>query len=282
MVKRRDFIKAAAAICGSGLLGSMPSLASRSQPTGPKRIDFQTFLLGSFDGKPFSPKDLTALEDEAGIDRFMVFPETTARPDNTSLAKRIKSYPRMIGCASVNPTLGGESVRELEMSVKELGFRGVRLSPAVHRFPIDAEIVYPLFEKARELGVPVTIDGDVENCRPLQIATVAGRFPEVPIIMDMGYRAPVRPPGEPAGKEMAEVVEKCPNLYLGLTALTTCQPAYLMSTVWVGGPERVVFGSNAPSGIPLFAVKGIERADLGARAEVLIFGETLRKVYKLG
>ena len=282
MIRRRDFLKAAAAVAGCGLLDPISGLASQNQAAKKKRIDFQTFMPRLFDGKPFGPEELTALEDEAGIDRFVVFPETTSRPDNLGLAKRIRSHPRMIGCASVNPTLGGESVRELERSVKELGFKGIRLSPAVHRYPIDAEIVYPLMEKARELGVAVTIDGDVENCKPSQIAAVAGKFPEVPIIVDMGYRAPVRPPGEPAGKEMAETVARCLNIYLGLTALTTCQPAYLMSTVWVGGPERVVFGSNAPSGIPLFAVKGIEQAGLGAEAEALIFGENLKKLYKLG
>jgi hypothetical protein len=198
------------------------------------------------------------------------------------LAKRIKSHPRIIGCASVNPTLGQEAVKELEMAVKKLGFKGVRLSPTLHRYPIDSEIVFPVLEKARELEIPVTMDGDSDNGRPSQIAAIAGKFPEVPFILDMGFRAPVRPPGEPAGKEMAEVVKKHPNLYLGPTALTTCQPAYLMSTIWVGGPERVVFGSNAPSGIPLFAVKGIQRAGLGPEAEALIFGETLRKVYRLG
>ncbi len=79
--------------------------------------------------------------------------------------------------------------------------------------------------------------------------------------MDMGFRAPVRPPEIEAGNEMREIVKKCPNLHLGLTALTTCQPAYLMSTIWTGGPDRVVFGSNAPSGIPLFAVKGIKMGE---------------------
>jgi predicted TIM-barrel fold metal-dependent hydrolase len=281
VVKRRDFLKAAAAVAGSGLLGPLGSLASQSPAAGKTRIDFETYLPRLFDGKPFGPEELTALEDEAGVGRFVVFPETASRPDNVGLAGRIKSHPRMIGCASVNPTLGEEAVKELESSVKELGLKGVRLSPALHNYPLDMEIVSPVLEKARDLGVPVTVDGDTDHCRPAQFGAIASRFPELAIIMDMGFRAPVRPPGEPAGREMKEVVQKCPNLYLGLTAPTTCQPAYLMSTVWAGGAERVVFGSNAPSGIPIFAVKGIEWARLGPNAEALIFGDNLRKLYKL-
>lgn len=281
MVKRRDFLKAAAAVAGSGLLGPLGSLASQSPAAGESRIDFETYLPRLFDGKPFGPEGLTALEDEAGVGRFVVFPETTSRPDNVGLARRIKSHPRMIGCASVNPTLGEEAVKELESSVRELGLKGVRLSPALHNYPLDMEIVSPVLEKARDLGVPVTVDGDTDHCRPAQFGAIASRFPELAIIMDMGFRAPVRPPGEPAGREMKEVVQKCPNLFLGLTALTTCQPAYLMSTVWAGGAERVVFGSNAPSGIPIFAVKGIEWARLGPNAEALIFRDNLKKLYKL-
>ncbi|GEM_PF-417397 len=281
MIKRRDVLNAAAAIAGIGLLKPLSGFAPRNPAVRKQRMDFQTFLPQDFDGKPFGPAELRAMEDEAGIDRFVVFPETTVRPDNLGLAMAIKSQPRMIGCASINPTLGPEAVKELKRAIKDLGLKGVRLSPAAHRYPIDAEIVYPLIEIARDMRVPITIDGDVDDCKPSRIAAVASKFPEVPIIVDMGFRAPVRPPGEPAGKEMAEMVAQHPNIYLGLTALTTCQPAYLMSTIWVGGPERVVFGSNAPSGIPLFAVKGIEWASLGAETEALIFEKNLKKLYKL-
>jgi predicted TIM-barrel fold metal-dependent hydrolase len=281
MIKRRDFLKAAALAAGSGLLRPWRSLAAQQPAAGALRMDFETYLPRVFDGKPFGPEDLEALEDEAGVERFVVFPETTARPDNAGLAARIKSHPRMIGAASVNAALGDEAVKELERSVRDLGLKGVRLSPALHNYPFDLEIVSPVLEKAHEFGVPVTIDGDSENCRPAQLRAAASRFPELTFIADMGFRAPVRPPGEPAGREMRQVVCQSPNLYLGLTALTTCQPAYLMSTVWTGGAERVVFGSNAPSGIPDFAVKGVEWARLGANAEALIFRDNLKRLYKL-
>jgi len=280
MVKRRDFLKVAAVFAGSGLLKPLRSLA-QAPSTDTLRMDFETFLPTAFDGKPFGPAELEALEDEAGVGRFVVFPETIPRPDNAGLAARIKSHPRMIGCASVNPTLGDDAVRELERSVKDLGLRGVRLSPALHNYPFDLQVVSPILEKARELGVPVTIDGDTDNARPAQLKDAASRFPEVPIILDMGFRAPVRPPGEPAGREMREVVCQCPNIFLGLIALTTCQPSYMMSTIWTGGAERVVFGSNAPFSIPLFAAKGIEWARVGANAEALIFRDNLKKLYKL-
>lgn len=240
------------------------------------RFDFQTFLPPVYDGRPFGPAELTALEDEAGVERFVVMPETTERPDNAGLAARIKGDRRMIGCASVNPMRGDEAAQDLERAVKDLGFRGLRLSPMAHGYPIDGEVVNPVLERARALGVPVTTDGDGDRCTPPQIGAVAARFPEVTILADLGFRPHVTPPGT---GEIIDAAKRCPNLYLGFTALTASEPHHLQTVVAALGPERVVFGSNAPSGIPSFAVGGIQRAGLGERAEALIFGENLKRIY---
>jgi predicted TIM-barrel fold metal-dependent hydrolase len=184
----------------------------------------------------------------------------------------------MIGCASVNPKLGDEAVKELERAVKAFGFRGVRLSPMAHGYALDAEVVNPVLEKARELEIPVTVDGDGERCTPPQVGAMAARFPGVKIIADMGFRPHVTPGGTGA---ILDVARQCPNLTLGFTALTASEPHHLQTVVAALGPGRVAFGSNAPSGIPAFAVGGIQRAGLGEKAEALIFGENLRGIYGL-
>ena len=96
-----------------------------------ERIDFQGWMPDAFDGKPFGPGDLVALEEEAGVGRCVVMPGAEDRPDNDGLAARIAGRPRMVGCAAVNPRLGEEAVEELERAVRDLGFRGLRLFPAV-------------------------------------------------------------------------------------------------------------------------------------------------------
>jgi predicted TIM-barrel fold metal-dependent hydrolase len=204
-------------------------------------------------------------------------PETALRPDNGGLAERIRGNPRMIGCASVNPALGGKAVKDFEEAVRAFGFRGVRLSPMAHGYPIDGAVVNPVMEQARALGVPVTVDGDGERCMPPQVGALAARFPGVTILADLGFRPHVTPPGT---GEIIDVARRCPNLYLGFTALTASEPHHLQSVVAALGPERVAFGSNAPSGIPAFAVGGIRRAELGERAEALIFGGNLKRIYR--
>ncbi len=78
-------------------------------------------------------------------------------PDNGWLAQRIKDQPRLIGCALINPLMGGDAIVDLERSVNEFGFRGVKLMPAFYHYPIESEIVDPVMNKAAELDLPVTI-----------------------------------------------------------------------------------------------------------------------------
>ncbi|MSS70024.1 MAG: amidohydrolase [Candidatus Latescibacteria bacterium] len=249
------------------------------------RVDFQTFLPGQFDGKPFGPEDLTALADEAGVERFVVMPETAERPDNAGLAARIKGEQRMVGCASVNPTRGEEAVREFEAAVKSFGFRGLRLSPFTHGYSIDGEVARPALEKAGELGVPVTMESCSEGCWPSQVARVAEQFPGVTIIADVGFR-PLAPPvslglAAPREGRIADVALERPNVYLGLTALGAAETYLIKRLLGAVGTDKFIFGSNAPSGIPLFAIGGFQRAGLGEQAEAMIFGETLRRIYRL-
>ncbi len=65
---------------GAGLLPHAGIAASRNAAEGKSIIDFETFLPREFDGKPFGPDGLTALADEAGVGRFIVFPETAPAP----------------------------------------------------------------------------------------------------------------------------------------------------------------------------------------------------------
>ncbi|HAA75221.1 TPA: hypothetical protein DCE37_08890, partial [Candidatus Latescibacteria bacterium] len=47
------------------------------------------------------------------------------------------------------------------------------------------------------------------------------------------------------------------------------------------GPERVVFGSNLPEYRPIQVKRAIQRLNLGAEAEELIFGGNLGRIYGL-
>ncbi|HLG50954.1 MAG TPA: amidohydrolase family protein [Chloroflexota bacterium] len=235
------------------------------------RMDFETYLAEGADARP---EDLIALEDAAGIDIAIVMPRVQLKPDNRWLVKALKGYEkRLIPCCSVNPNFGAEAVEEFRLAVTEWGMRGLKLMPPGFALSLSSPVMTPIMDLARELGQPVTIHTGNPPGHPLQVAMLARKWPEVPIILDhMGYRD--------FSGDAIEAALLCPNIYLG-TTLVTVEPGMIRRAVQVLGPERIVFGSNAPSAYPDLGVENIRRLKLGQEAEDLILGENLRRIYRL-
>ena len=121
--------------------------------------------------------------------------------------------------------------------------------------------------------------GSTDNIHPNRIGNIAKRFPDVPIIMDhLGY--------PDATADAIRVAEECPNVYLGTTILRFFKPPEEANLTAVA--EAVRRSSRAhrlglePAGVPaqrpLVPPGAIEPAR--RRAEALIFGENLTRLYK--
>ncbi len=249
------------------------------------RIDFQSYLPDSYDERPFGPDELRVLQDEAQVKRCVVMPAPQPQPDNAGLAARIRDQPEMIGCAAVNPTKGAQAVDDLQQAVSEWGFKGLRLYPASHGYDLDGEVVDPVLDKARALGIPVTVDGCRDHCAPRQVGAVAARFPDVSFIVDVGFR-PSAPPAAmrvplPAEGRIAETAQQTANVYLGLTPMVTVELYCIKRLMGVCGPQKLLFGSNAPYGVPLLGVRGFQLVNLPAQEEAAILGGTLANLYGL-
>ena len=85
----------------------------------------------------------------------------------------------------------------------------------------------------------------MSGCSPEFIGTLAKRHPNVTIIMDhMGYR-------EWIGHAVQAAVEN-PQIYLGTTLIAAAEPISVKGVLREDeqvGADRIVFGSNAPSGV---------------------------------
>ncbi len=232
------------------------------------KMDFEVYL-----SPGYTPEDILALEDQAGIDKAVIMPQVRFGPDNEGLARAIKGYDRLLGCVCVNPNFGEEALGELRTAITDWGLKGLKLMAPVQAYNISSSIVYPLMDLARELEIPVTIHSGPSPAHPLEIAALVMRYPEVPVIMDhMGHRGYT--------EQAIRAAEICPNIYLG-TTIAAFEPRGVKAAVDALGPERVVFGSNAPSAYPDLAMESIRRLKLGDEIEALIFGENLAKIYKL-
>lgn len=231
-------------------------------------LDFEVYLHGD------DPKPLIRLLDQGKVDKAVTFPQIGfMSPDNELHARRLQKYgDRLIGGAWINPRKGKEGIEELEVAVKNWGFKALKLMPKVHGFNADSELVYPMVKKAAELDIEVTIHTGIESgCDPLQVGVLAEQFPKVPIIMDhMGYR--------PRIEAAIYVARRTDNVYLGTTRVF--EPIWIKRAVERAGADKVIFGSNAPGGIPELHIDVIKRANLSESEQELVLGKNLAKILK--
>lgn len=177
---------------------------------------------------------------------------------NDNLASVVKRYPdKFIGYAHHNP-FSENAAEELERAVKELGLRAYKIiAPALDQ-PIGDRSIYPVWEKAAELGIPVLIHfgvlgggGGVAwhiNMDPLySLHNVARDFPSVPFVIPhfgCGYL-----------RETLHLCWACGNVHIdtsGSNQWVRWMPDEDLSVkklfrkyVETIGAERIIFGSDS-------------------------------------
>lgn len=132
--------------------------------------------------------------DENGVEliNFLcpVIKGQSAKESNERNAKIIRKFDgRAMGSAGFDPNAGEQAIYDIEYAVKELGFKGLKMIGSLLDLDINDRAFYPCFEKAQELGVPVTVHtgaGIVMGCRvsqvrPILIDDVAFDFPGLKI-----------------------------------------------------------------------------------------------------
>src|SRR6202034_2890107 len=105
--------------------------------------------------------------------------------DHAEVLEAVHRHPtRLIGVCIINPWLGKRELEAAERLIREQGFRGLKLHPMLHAFPADHEVVDPVLKLARRLDVPVMFHTSFGlGTEPARVANVAGRFPDVKVIM---------------------------------------------------------------------------------------------------
>lgn len=126
--------------------------------------------------------------------------------------------PRFIGFAGVDPWQA-DAVARFDHAVNNLGLRGLNLQCFELKLRPDDEKLFPLYEKAIELDVPVNIHCGINFSirtpmslgRPEYLDNVMVRYPEL--------RAIASPPGWPWVQELIGVAWRHPNLFIGVLAV---------------------------------------------------------------
>jgi predicted TIM-barrel fold metal-dependent hydrolase len=192
---------------------------------------------------------LSAFLRAQGVDRAVVLaeeaPVTTGVLDNETLLELCRGQDFLIPFGTVNPHL----VRDLKVRVRELerqGIRGLKLYPTYNHFYPNETRLYPLYEAAAELGLPVMFHtgssvfpgSRLKYGDPIFFDDVAVDFPELKVVLCHA--------GRPFWTDKAEFLARLhPNVYLDLAGLP---PKHLLRYLPNLGriADKVVFGSDWP------------------------------------
>lgn len=233
-------------------------------------------------GPRFLAEDLLAQMDAprkvlgqpARVDRAVVFPALGETVPTSTLSfdeqhhyvlESVQKYPdRLTGGIVIHARLWNNQVKEsVRRLVKEHNFGMVYIHPSLHKYwlPIQTpsegegskQLLYPIFETAGELNIPVLIHtGEQPYAIPATADFVAGEFPEVNMIL-----AHLGTQGEMFTIESLLVAERHPNVYV---ETSFAMPHMLIEAVHTIGPERVIFGSNCPPLEPTQQLLNVEEA----------------------
>ena len=228
-----------------------------------------------FGDKVITAEHILAIMDSAGIDKAILLPtiSTGVVLPASEMKKEVDKDPdRLVGFALVNPK-DPNAVADFEEAVVKYGAKGLKIHPVYMALAADDEFwIYPLIEKAQELGVPVMFhSGEAPYATPWQIGLVAQDFPKAVIILEhMGFDAMVF---TDAAIKMAK---RADNLILGTTGVMYDFP--VAKAVNAIGAERVVFGSEMPMNDPKHEIAKITGLKISDEAKEKILGLNMLRI----
>lgn len=201
-------------------------------------------------GDPGAFEELLTAE---GVDYACILAElshvTTGVCTNEQVRGFCRGRARLIPFCDINPHLHTNLREELHRKVEDEEFRGVKLYPTYQHYYLNDPRIYPLYQAAQELGIPVLIHtgssvftgSRIKYGDPLHLDDVATDFPDLKLVMAHSGRG--------LWYDRAFFLSKLhANLYMELSGLP---PAKLMTYFpeLARNTDKVIFGSDWP-GMP--------------------------------
>lgn len=241
---------------------------AQAHPTG-----YQEFVRRYDDPGAFD--ELLAAE---GVDHACILAEmshiTTGLCTNEKVRDFCRGRSRLIPFCDLNPALHTDLGETLRRLVDSEGFRGVKLYPTYQHYYLNDPRMYPLYQAARDLGIPVLIHTGSSVFRgarlkygdPLHLDDVANDFPELVLVMAHSGRG--------IWYDRAFFLSKLhKNLYMEVSGLP---PAKLLTYFpeLARNTDKVIFGSDWPG---LASISG----NMKAIAELPLPAEGVEKILGL-
>ena len=227
-----------------------------------------------------TPDTLAATIERYGIDRAML---SIDPKDPGKVLNCLERHPtRFWAKLPIDPREGMEALRKMEYYARTNPLvRAIALTPMFYQLPPNDKVYYPVYAKAVELGLPVTINvgipgprvpGECQN--PLYLDEVMYFFPELTVVMAHG--------GEPWETTCVKLMLKWPNLYYYTSAFAPKHyPKAVIYYANTRGADKVFYAGYYPT-ISLDRLQN-EMKDVPFRSHVWpkFLRENAIKVFKL-
>ena len=199
--------------------------------------------------KSINAEELVENMNRAGIDRSLcwLLPQevTDVSESNRYIYDSAKRFPQLVpfGWANIREGLA-KALRDAEQCLDEFGFSGVKLNGAQNEYEIDSPAAMAVCERIAALGGIIAFHIGVDSpdfTNPVRAGRVAERFPSTPIMMvHMGGAGDG---STDRADDVIAVAKKHPNMMLVGSAIKIGRVEKAIVEL---GPERVMFGSDAP------------------------------------
>ncbi len=233
------------------------------------------------------PDAFIELQKSNGVDKSVVLAElspiSTGMCTNEQVSQFCAGRPELIPFCCLNPFLSGRLDLELERLVKEQGFKGLKLYPTYNYFFPNDSLMYPLYAKAQELGIPVMLHtgssvfqgSRLKYGEPICLDDVAVDFPDLKILLVHGGRG--------FWYDQAFFLAKLHrNVYLEISGLPPSRLlTYFPELERLAG--KIIFGSDWP-GLSSVAenIKTIRELPLKSSSIAKILGGNAARLLGLG
>ena len=243
-----------------------------------KIIDSHGHLgVSKLSGHAITENDLLQAMEEHSVDMTLVMPHAITDDTVTAhdaVADLCQRHPeRFRGIVNLSPLWDEADYRETATRyVRDLGFVGIKLNPMQHlTSPLMAN-ADKVFRAGAELGVPVIIHTGLGAPWSLPALCIppARRYPNLPIVLAHAGFAIYTDEAYVAASE-------CPNIYLDPS---WCMIGSLQFFVRELGAERIMFGSDWPSNVPVELAK-YRAASLSDEELATCLGGTAARVFRL-
>lgn len=257
------------------------------------KIAFMTLIPRQYRGPLFEKAKLAALPEAQRLKEFKRLGEQVApimREINEWGCRVGKQFPQLLPFSCVSPDLGGSNgmVKEVELRAEQ-GARGIKLHPGIFSFFPNDEVMWPVYKKCQELGLPILADSGpwppthvlaeypaflvasaqttvIDYGEPKNWTKICEAFPRLTIILAHL--------GAAWWDERMELAKQYPNIYFD-TAQGFCSPGFMPFNPHRGlaeedapriirkiGVDRVLFGTDFAAVAPQPQIDQILRLPL--------------------